>query len=75
METLNSELTIIFIRINVFFILVYTIMVRINDEDKSGGDTGQNSGKWHYFSFNSQGSGSVGQQEYLPQVGIKSFNI
>lgn len=30
--------------------------------------------KWHYFSFNAQGSGDVGQ-EYLPQVGIKSFNI
>lgn len=57
------------------FLFLCTQLWRINDEDKSGGDTGQNSGKWHYFSFNSQGSGSVGQQEYLPQVGIKSFNI
>lgn len=59
---------------DVFVIFMYTILERINNEDKSGGEIGWNSRKWHYFTFNSQGSGSVGQQKYLPQMGIKSFN-
>lgn len=60
---------------NVVFIFVYIIIEIINNEDNSGGEIGRNSKKWHYFTFNSQSSGSVGQQKYLPQVGIKSFNI
>lgn len=60
---------------NMVSIFMYIILEIINNKDNSGGEIGRSSRKWPYFIFNSQSSGSVGQQKYLPQVGIKSFNI
>lgn len=60
---------------NMVSIFMYIILEIINNKDNSGGEIGRSSRKWPYLIFNSQSSGSVGQQKYLPQVGIKSFNI